>query len=269
MKADRIREVWDRGEVVLDAWASGDSMLNAETLGRAGFHSVLIDMQHSMTDFVGAARCIVALGNTPAAALVRVPQNDWSIIQRLLDAGADGVMIPMCNTPEEARRFVNAVRYPPEGERSYGLLRSTIPQDEYNGTANSRIVTFVQIETPEAMENLDAIASTDGVDVIFHGPADLNARFGGKPIMDYSDQSTLDRHAQMRDAAHRAGKKFGMLVPGADYVEAAVELGADFMSIAYERGLVIAGASAALAHAHGLTGTTNTAPKRPTGSPYA
>ena len=167
MKTQSVRSVWDSGRAVLDCWVSGTSMLNAETIGRAGFDSVLIDMQHSMCDFKDVANTIMALSSSPVAVIVRVPGNDQYIIQRVLDAGADGVMCPMINTPEEAARFVGAVRYPPTGYRSFGAYRTTGDTQDYYRRANSELLAFAQIETVQAMENVDNIAATPGLDALF------------------------------------------------------------------------------------------------------
>jgi 4-hydroxy-2-oxoheptanedioate aldolase len=246
VSTNRIRERWSRNEVVIDCWLSGSSMTLAESIGKLGYDSVVIDMQHTMADFRDIVGCLIALTGTGTAALVRVPGNDSSMIQKVLDAGADGIMCPMVNNPADAKAFVGAVRYPPMGVRSNGAFRTKEGPREYFRSANETIVTLAQIETREAIENLDVIAATPGLDALFVGPSDLSISYGGEPIMDYTDPVTAKRHQQIIEAAHRAGKKAGMLALTPPDVPLAVEWGMDFISVGMDTMLAILGARAAL-----------------------
>lgn len=169
----RLRDRWHNGEVAVDCWLTGTSPTNSELIGRVGFDSVVIDMQHTMAGFTDVGMSILALTGTGTTVLVRVPGNDPIIVQRILDAGADGVMCPMVNTREEAEKFVSAVRYPPLGTRSVGAYRATGNPVEQFHLANETLIAAVQIETVEAMSNLDEIAATPGLDMLFVGPGDL------------------------------------------------------------------------------------------------
>lgn len=229
-------------------------MVNAEAIGGLGFDSVVIDMQHTMADFRDVASCLIALTGTGTAGIVRVPWNDAAIIQKVLDAGADGVMCPMINTPEQAAAFVGACRYPPLGYRSAGAYRTGEDSLSYFRSANTTLVTLAQIETVEAMGNLQAIAETPGLDVIFVGPGDLSISYGGEPVIDYTDPDTADRHRAIVAAAHAAGKKAGMLALGPNDIPIAVEWGMDFISVGMENMLVAQGARQALQR--GLDATT-------------
>lgn len=238
----RMRERLETGGVIVDCWLTGTSPTNAETIGRLGFDSVVIDMQHTMAGFTDVGMCILALSGSGTTALVRVPGNDSSMIQRVLDAGADGVMCPLVNTREEAERFVAAVRYPPLGERSIGAYRTDESIVDHFRVANSQIFSAVQIETVEAMDNLDEIAATPGLDMLFVGPGDLAVSFGGDPVIDYSDTETRARHMAIADAAHRAGKHAGMLTFSEDDTRRAVSWGFDMVSVGMEGGLLASGA---------------------------
>ncbi|MCW2539987.1 MAG: putative aldolase [Frankiales bacterium] len=246
MSTNRVRERWSRGEVVVDCWLSGSSMTTAESIGRLGYDSVVIDMQHTLADFKDVAGCLIALTGTGTTAMVRVPGNDSSMIQKLLDAGAEGIMCPMINNPAEAQAFVGACRYPPLGVRSNGPFRTKEGGRAYFHTANDTVVTLAQIETREAMENLDAIAATPGLDALFVGPSDLSISYGGEPVMDYDNPVTAERHRQIVEAAHRAGKKAGMLALTPPDVPLAVEWGMDLISVGMDGMLVILGAVEAL-----------------------
>jgi 4-hydroxy-2-oxoheptanedioate aldolase len=243
----RLRDRWRSGQVAVDCWLSGTSALNAEAIGRLGFDSVLIDMQHSMIGLTEVGSSLLALTGTGTTSIVRVPGNDSSIIQRVLDAGADGVMCPMVNNRAEAERFVSAVRYPPLGTRSIGPYRTGGSLVEYFRGANEQIIAAVQIETVEAMSNIEEIAATRGLDLLFAGPADLAVSYGGEPVVDYGDQDTEDRHRRIAEAAHAAGKYAGMLtVFDEQDTRRAIGWGYDMVSVAAEAALVQAGALKAL-----------------------
>lgn len=156
--------------------------LTAEALGRAGFDWVLIDMQHGCMDYETALAMIRAIDLTPAIPVVRVPWNDPSVIGRLLDAGALGVVVPMIQTREDAKRAVEACLYPPAGRRSFGPVRVGMRDGPgYFMEANERVAVIPMIETPEALANVNEIATVPGVDALFVGPFDLSIALGLPP----------------------------------------------------------------------------------------
>lgn len=199
---DRIR----RGETALGAWCMVPSALTAEALGRAGFDWVLIDLQHGGMDYETAVGMIRAVDLGGAAPIVRAPWNDPGIIGRLLDAGALGVIIPMIQTAEDARRAVEACLYPPAGRRSFGPVRVGLRDGPgYFQTANDRVLVIPMIETREALEDVEAIAATPGVDALFVGPFDLSIALG-LPPGDNDGKPAFDRAlAAVGAAAKRAG----------------------------------------------------------------
>lgn len=245
MANNAIRDRWAAGEAAVDCWISGSSVVSAEAVGRLGYDSVLIDMQHTMAEYRDVVTAVIALSASPAVPLVRVPGNDPVLIGRVLDAGARGVMCPMVNTREQAERFVAACRYPPQGTRSYGPYREADGVRYFAG-ANADILTFAQVETLEAMSNLDEIAAVDGLDVLFVGPTDLSISGGGEPVMAYTDPLVDQRHREIVDAAHRAGKRAGMLALAPGDAAIGRGWGMDFLSVAMEQRLVAVGAARAL-----------------------
>ena len=180
------------GEPLLGAWCMIPGALTAEALGRAGFDWVLIDMQHGCMDYETALEMIRAVDLGGATPIVRAPWNDPGIIGRLLDSGALGVVIPMIQTAEDARRAVDACLYPPAGRRSFGPVRVGLRDGPgYFADANDRVLVIPMIETAEALAEVDAIARTPGVDALFVGPFDLSIALGlppgdndGKPAFD-------------------------------------------------------------------------------------
>lgn len=248
----KFREKLESGEIAVESWITGISPQNAEAIGRLGFDSVLIDMQHNMVDFAEVGRSILALAGRGPSVMVRVPGNDSSMIQRVLDAGADGVMCPLVNNRREAEQFIDAVRYPPMGKRSNGAYRTDENPLDYVKTSNSKILAAVQIETIEAMDNLDAIASTPGLDILFPGPSDLKLSFDEDPVADYDNPVTAKRHIAIAEAAHRHGKWAGMLTFSPEDTRRAISWGFDYVGPAMEMAVLVSGAATILAQSREL-----------------
>ena len=188
MRPNRLKQLWREGKPALGVWVSTGDPYVVESLGRAGFDWVLIDMQHGMGIDVGrAVACLQALSGAEAVALVRLPWNQPEYFQWVLDAGAQGVLVPLVNTPEDARRAVQACRYPPLGNRSFGPNRARLYGPDYFERANDEVALLVQVETREAVEQAEAIARVEGVDALYIGPADLAISMGLPPGLDVQE----------------------------------------------------------------------------------
>ncbi len=178
----RFTEVFTKGRLGLGAWASLPNALSAEILSRAGFDYVCLDMQHGFVEYADALAMLTAVDLGTATPVVRVPWNEQGIIGRVLDAGALGIIIPMVNSAEEAEAAVRACRYPPAGTRSFGPARAILRNEPgYFSGANEAVKCIPMVETVSALENLDAIVSTVGVDGVYVGPADLSVSLGLPP----------------------------------------------------------------------------------------
>lgn len=201
-----LKSRWASGEVTLGAWCMIPEALSAEALARNGFDWVLVDMQHGCMDYETALAMIRAIDLTPAIPIVRVPWNDPGIIGRVLDAGALGVVIPMIQTAEDARRAVEACLYPPAGRRSFGPVRVGMRDGpRYFAEANGRVAVIPMIETAEALASVEEIASVPGVDALFVGPFDLSVALG-LPPGDNDGQPAFDEAiARVSAAARNAG----------------------------------------------------------------
>lgn len=201
-----LKSRWASGEVTLGAWCMIPEALSAEALARNGFDWVLVDMQHGCMDYETALAMIRAIDLTPAIPIVRVPWNDPGIIGRVLDAGALGVVIPMIQTAEDARRAVEACLYPPAGRRSFGPVRVGMRDGpRYFAEANGRVAVIPMIETAEALASVEEIASVPGVDALFVGPFDLSVALG-LPPGDNDGQPAFDEAiARVAAAARNAG----------------------------------------------------------------
>jgi 4-hydroxy-2-oxoheptanedioate aldolase len=168
-----LRESWKEGRETVGTWCSLPSPGAVETVAQSGFDWVVIDWQHGQFggDSLGIMIQVASLAG--ALPLVRVPLNDAGLIQKALDLGAHGVIVPLVNTRAEAERAAAACRYPPLGVRSFGPIRSSRAIGWEPRQANAEIVCIVQIETAESLDNMQEISATPGVDALFVGPADL------------------------------------------------------------------------------------------------
>ena len=177
-----LAEAFASGRPALGAWAGLPTAMSCEIMSRAGFDYVCIDMQHGFADYSDALAMLAAIDLGTATPVVRVPWNEQGIIGRVLDAGALGVIIPMVNSREEAEAAVRSCRYAPEGSRSFGPTRVALRDGPgYFAGANQAVKCIPMVETVAALENLDDIVSTPGVDAVYVGPADLSVSLGLPP----------------------------------------------------------------------------------------
>lgn len=215
------------GEAVNGCWLNLGSSLTAEIVGQAGFDWVLIDLEHGAGEEKDVLSQLQALEHSNTAAIVRVESGERQRIHRVLDAGAEGVMVPRINTVEEAKSVVSGLRYPPEGSRGVAkMVRATgfgKNFAEYHSRANENIVGIVQIESIEVLNHLDQVAALDGVDVLFIGPADLTMALGifgqlDHPLFTNAVKATVH-------AAQKAGKATGILLFNPDDYNTYYEMG--------------------------------------------
>jgi len=189
---ESLKARWQRGDVTLGAWCMIPSSLTAEILAKGGFDWVLVDMQHGCMDYQTAVEMIRAIDLAGITPVVRVPWNEPGIVGRMLDAGAMGIVAPMIQGVEEARRLVEACLYPPAGRRSLGPVRVGARDGMgYVPSANARVCVIPMIETVEALAAVEDIAAVPGVDALFVGPFDLSFSLGlppgdndGRPLFD-------------------------------------------------------------------------------------
>ena len=157
------------------------SPLVAEIIGTAGYHFIYFDLEHSPADTMQIYLQLQALAGTPAQPVMKLPINDPVLMQRLVDMGAPNYVVPMVQSAEDAKRAIKICKYPPAGVRgASGMVRANRFGDyaDYFQRANDEICMIMQIETREALEKIEEIATVGGVDAILFGPADIAADFG-------------------------------------------------------------------------------------------
>src|SRR5918911_151717 len=168
MRENTIRTIWQRSGCVVNGWLSIPDGFAAEVSAHQGWDSLTIDLQHGLVDYQAAVRMLQGISTTPVIPLARVPWNEPGVIMKMLDAGCYGIICPMISTRAECEAFVRACRYAPHGYRSIGPTRATIyAGSDYAANANATVITMAMIETREAIDNLDDILSTPGLDAIY------------------------------------------------------------------------------------------------------
>lgn len=235
------------GQPPLGSWVMSASPMLAEACGHAGFDWAVLDMEHTPLDLAGLVSLLQATLGTPMVPIVRVPWNDTVTVKRVLDAGATTLLFPFVQDEAEAARAVAATRYPPEGVRGMaGMSRAskfgTVP--DYLRTANAGQGVIVQLETPQAMARLEAIAAVPGVDALFIGPADLSATMGHPGELQHPDVVRAMEEAAKR--AHAAGSRIGTVMGSEALVRHYRDAGYDFVGLASDLGLYMRAATTAL-----------------------
>jgi 4-hydroxy-2-oxoheptanedioate aldolase len=206
-----LRELWDGGEATIGGWCSIPSPFSAEMMGRSGFDWVCIDTQHGVIGYDQMVPMLQALSITATPAFVRVPWNQPDHIMKALDAGAQGVIVPMVSSEEDAQAAVAAAKYPPMGTRSWGPIRAALDVPDYAPeSANRRTIVAVMIETPGGVENLDAILAVPGVDAVYVGPSDLALGHGMTPTLKVSDPEHERLIETIVDGCRRHGTLAGI-----------------------------------------------------------
>lgn len=204
MRENKIKQLWQAGKTAVNAWLTIPSSWTAEVMAHAGFDSLTIDMQHGLPDYQVALTMLQAISTTDVAPLARVPWNDPAILMRMLDAGVYGIICPMINSRAQAEAFVGACRYAPKGYRSVGPARASLyAGDDYLERANDTILTFAMIETAEALQNLDDILSTPGLDGLYVGPSDLSLSLGLPTLGDFTHPTLMRAVDTILNAAAR------------------------------------------------------------------
>ena len=168
----------------IGGWCGIPSAFSAELMGTCGWDWVCVDMQHGLIGYEHASQMLEALSITQTPAFVRVPWNQPDYIMKALDAGAQGVIVPMVNSPEDVRSALNAMKYPPIGQRSWGPVRAELYAEGYSSEfANQRTVLAAMIETTDGFKNMEEIMAVPGLDAIYVGPADLALTHGFVPTL--------------------------------------------------------------------------------------
>ena len=248
---------WRSKEKSLGIWSNLPDIHLAEMLSRAGADWICFDLQHGLMDYGDLTRLLPAVTGAPVTPLVRVAANQPDQIGKALDAGAQGVIVPVVNTAEDARKAVAACYYPPKGQRSCGPMRDAMLEGlSYLATANDEVACILMIETEESLRNLEQIAAVKGVTGLFVGPMDLTYGLGLQPG-DFTNEQFTEAVSTIQAACKKHGLVCGIFGYNAEMAAQSLGDGFDFASAGTDISFMRDGVSRALTIASGGEGTSS------------
>lgn len=255
-----VKLLWSSDSPALNGWLSIGNSFTAEIMAAQDYDCITIDIQHGALDYSSALPMLQAMRASGKTLMARVPWNDPAIIMKALDAGAYGIICPMINSRAEAEAFVSSMRYPPKGNRSFGPTRVNFAAGAgYADEANDEMLAIAMIETREAIDNLEEIVTTPGLDAIYIGPADLTlgAQQGALPPgFDREEPEMVDLIKTILSSAKAAGLRAGLHCGTPEYAVKAIQWGFDLVTISGDSRLLAAGAAASVGKARTLLGAT-------------
>lgn len=263
MRTNPVKAALRTGQAQVGTWLSLASPMAARFMARTGFHWLTLDIEHSPANWETAALIFGAVADAGGVPLARVPFNNLENAKRCLDAGAYGIVFPMCNSVEEAEAAVAACKYPPEGRRSVGgglhTLNFNATASDYYRRANDEILVIVQAEHIAAVENCDEIFAVPGLDGMFVGPNDLLSSMHKTPAMETDDPQFVEALRRLRETAVRHGIAPGIHVADAEAARRRMAEGWQFIAISSELGFMLDSAYTTVEAALGTQGATPTA----------
>jgi 4-hydroxy-2-oxoheptanedioate aldolase len=239
LPVNRLKRELRDGRVQIGLWSQLASPLGAEVVAGAGFDFIVLDTEHAPNEVPTVLAQLQAMTGGTASGVVRVAWNDPVLFKRVLDLGAQSVLVPYVQSADEARRAVAATRYPPHGVRGVAAVTRANRfgrVKDYATRAHEELCVIVQLETREALQNLEAIAAVEGVDVLFIGPSDLAASLGHPGANAHPEVRAAIDDAIRRICA--AGKAAGILAPLEADARHFLEIGCRFVAVGSDVGLL-------------------------------
>ncbi|MDE2911858.1 MAG: aldolase/citrate lyase family protein [Paracoccaceae bacterium] len=257
MIPNHLKSRWAAGRATINGWLSMGSAFVAEIMAEQGYDSLTVDIQHGFLDYTAATGMLQALRASGVTPLVRVPWLEPGIIMKSLDAGAYGVICPMVNSRDQAAALVDAMRYPPEGNRSFGPTRANVSAGpNYAMEANDNVLALAMIETAEALNNVEDICRTPGLDGVYIGPADLALGVSAgrlAPGMDREEAEMVSAIDRIRRAARAAGIRAGIHCGTPEYAARAIDWGFDMVTLSSDARILAAAAASGIDRIRQLT----------------
>lgn len=240
LPVNRFKQALKENQPLFGLWLGIPDASCAEIGAGAGFDWVLIDTEHGPYDIKAVMSHLQAIAAYQVPAIVRPLEGDTALLKRLLDLGAQTLLIPMVDTAEQARQLVRALRYPPAGVRGLGTSMARAARwnriPNYLHQADDEICLIVQIESVTAIENLEAIAAVEGVDALFVGPADLSASMGH--LNDPEHTEVVDTVQKAFATIIAAGKQPGVLSVTKELTHYYISKGAKFIGVGVDASLL-------------------------------
>jgi 4-hydroxy-2-oxoheptanedioate aldolase len=244
MTSSHLQQALSRGTPVWGGWITGPTAIGPEEFARAGYDYVGFDAQHGYLDDADIATILRRLEHVPIGTAVRLPAADPAPIGRVLDAGADAIIVAMIESAEQAAAAIAATRYPPAGVRSFGPLRASLGYD--TAALESRVSVFAMIETAAALADVEKICAVPGLAGIYVGPADLAISMGVEVTKATSHPAVRDAIAEIRRAASAAGLVPGIHASTGKVGQAMAQQGFQLITLASESQALRRGAAADL-----------------------
>jgi 4-hydroxy-2-oxoheptanedioate aldolase len=247
MRVNQTKRLLQAGRSAVGTFCLGASPLLAEVLGHAGFDFVIVDLQHGENSAGNLVGMLQAVSCTPATPLVRVATNQPPDIQRALDMGAYGLVVPMVNTRAQAEAILASVHYAPRGARSWGPLRGLLyGGGDYLANAHEELLVIAMLETAEAIQNAKSILSVPGIDGCFIGPNDLSIALGFPSELAEYPQPVEDAMRAIREAADATHTAPGIYTASPASGKSRLAQGFRFVCVDNDFGMVHASAAATI-----------------------
>lgn len=247
MRVNKVKQALKAGKPSVGTWLSLGSITAARFMARAGLDWLTIDMEHSLVGWETATHMFASIAEAGCLSLCRVPANRHDHIKRALDNGAQGVVVPMVNSRQEALDAVAACKYPPVGNRSVGgsvhALNFDCTANEYYARVNDELLVVLQCEHIQSVENADTIFSVPGIDAIFVGPNDLAASMRSKDGKPPSGEATTRAMKHILETCKKYGVAAGVHCGSAAEAQVRIDEGWQFIAIASELKMMLNGAA--------------------------
>jgi 4-hydroxy-2-oxoheptanedioate aldolase len=246
MRENTARTKMQQGEPAFGYSIGLGSPVAAEALANSGIDWILLDTQHGSWGQESTNLALMAMRHSAAIPMARVARNDYTLIGRLLDEGAMGIVVPMVESVEDASRAADACRLPPVGKRSWGWGGAIQYGSDYPDWINDQIFVAVQLESIHAVENAEAIMAVDGIDGCWAGPADMALSMGIDPRHAHEDERHANALQRVVQACNNTGKIAGLACPTPDEARRRAGEGFQFLTAGGDMGLMMSSAAEGL-----------------------
>ena len=237
MRKNKLKKLFKEGKAAINGWIEIPSSYSAEVMAHQGWDSLTIDMQHGAVSQSDILQIFQAISTTEVVPMARLNWNEPGQIMKVLDYGAYGIICPMVSNRSQAEKFVQACMYPPKGYRSFGPTRGFMYGGiDYVDHANDEILKIAMIETKEALNELDKIMSTPGLDGVYIGPADLSLAIEEKPGFDkLDDHPTYEQVLNILNYAKKNNIIAGIHNATPEYAKKMINIGFQIVTVGSDR----------------------------------
>jgi 4-hydroxy-2-oxoheptanedioate aldolase len=243
---NRLRQIWREGRPTFGAIATIPSIQTVQIMARSGFDWIIVDLEHGPIDLGSAHAMIVATSGTPCVPLARIAANEPWLAKAPMDLGAMGINFPMICTPQAAEQAVRSVRYPPRGERLWGPFHAPfrwgVSMPDYMAAADDDMICMITIEHVDAVERIDEIMATPGIDVAVIGPGDLATSIGKQARPD--DPEVVALMARAETAILKSGVPIGGVARTAEQANRMIARGYVALALGFDWSLFQRGIAA-------------------------